>query len=208
MSHRPENKIPTNILKLTKAVKLESEDRTQQVIFYDAGIGTEGAIQKVVGGGFGEGIDINIMELYTFLCLNYDDGDEVYLFGFSRGSYTVRSLAGLIRKCGLVRRSHIDFVKEAYDLYRADQQPESEEATAFKEEHGNTIPITLLACFDTVGSLGLPPNIKTFGPLDRYSPEKYKFHDTTLTKNILNAIHIMSIDEDRESKLDCSSARP
>lgn len=148
--------IGTNILKLTKAIKLESADSTQQILLYDAGIGTAGPIDRQLGGGLGQGIDVNIKELYTFLSLNYDEGDEVYFFGFSRGAYTVRSLAGMIHESGLVRRQDIDFVHEAYELYRSDEDPESAKSCAFREEHGQRIPITLLACFDTVGSLGLP----------------------------------------------------
>lgn len=177
------------------AIQQEDEDGVQQVIFYDSGVGTQGAVDKVMGGGFGDGIDVNIRELYTFLALNYDEGDEVYLFGFSRGSYTVRSLCGLIYESGLVRRNHLQFVKEAYDLYRENEDVESERAVAFREEHGERIPIKLLVCFDTVGSLGLPfdgPSV--FGVFD---PEKYQFHSTTLNPLIENAIHMLSIDEDR-----------
>lgn len=176
----------------------EDADQVQQVIFYDSGVGTSGAIDKVMGGGLGEGIDINIKELYTFLALNYDDGDEVYLFGFSRGSYTVRSLAGFIYEAGLVRRDHIQYVKEAYELYRDNVDVESDDAVAFRQAHGDRVPIKLLACFDTVGSLGLPFDTPSF--LNKFSKERYQFHDTTLNPLIENAIHMLSIDEDRSGK--------
>lgn len=180
------------------AIEREDENGVQQVIFYDSGVGTEGAVDKVMGGGLGEGIDINIKELYTFLALNYDDGDEIYLFGFSRGSYTVRSLAGLIYESGLVRRHHIQWVHEAYELYRINEDVESEEAVAFRSAHGERVPIKLLACFDTVGSLGLPFEGPNF--LDRFQRERYQFHSTTLNPLIENAIHMLSIDEDRQGK--------
>lgn len=193
-----ENKIPTNILKLTMAIEREDENGVQQVIFYDSGVGTQGAIDKVMGGGLGEGIDINIKELYTFLALNYDDGDEIYLFGFSRGSYTVRSLAGFMFEAGLVRRNHIRHVHDAYELYRDNEDVESERAVSFRAEHGERVPIKLLACFDTVGSLGLPFEGPSF--MDRFSKERYQFHDTKLNPMIENAIHMLSIDEDRSGK--------
>lgn len=176
------------------AIEQESEDGIQQVVYYDSGVGTQGAVDKVMGGGFGEGIDINIKELYTFLALNYDEGDEVYLFGFSRGSYTVRSLAGLIYESGLVRRDQLQYVAEAYELYRKNVCVDSEEAVSFREAHGDRVPITLLACFDTVGSLGLPFN---FGPFGRINKERYQFHSTKLNPTIKNAIHVLSVDEDR-----------
>lgn len=195
MCHSLENKVPTNILKLTLAIEREDEDGVQQVIFYDSGVGTQGAVDKVLGGGLGEGIDINVKELYTFLALNYDDGDEVYLFGFSRGSYTVRSLAGLIYESGLCRRDHIQFVHEAYELYRNNEDVESEEAVAFRQEHGERIPIKLIACFDTVGSLGLPFEGPSF--MGKFQKKRYQFHSTKLNPLVENAIHMLSIDEDR-----------
>lgn len=177
------------------AIDQEDKDGMQQVVYYDSGVGTQGAVDKVMGGGLGEGIDVNIKELYTFMALNYDEGDEVYLFGFSRGSYTVRSLCGLIYESGLVRRDQLQFVAEAYELYRENEDIESERAVSFREEHGDRIPITLLACFDTVGSLGLPFEGPQF--MHRFSKERYQFHSTKLNPLIENAIHMLSIDEDR-----------
>eukprot|EP00177_Eucheuma_denticulatum_P006594 GFKZ01012001.1.p1 GENE.GFKZ01012001.1~~GFKZ01012001.1.p1 ORF type:complete len:359 (-),score=59.19 GFKZ01012001.1:260-1336(-) len=193
----PENVVPTNILKLTMAIDQEDANGMQQVVYYDSGVGTQGAVDKIMGGGFGAGIDINIRELYTFLALNYDEGDEVYLFGFSRGSYTVRSLAGMIYEAGLVRRDQLQFVREAYELYRTNKEVHSERATKFREEHGDRIPITLLACFDTVGSLGLPFEPPKFGFLRKFDEERYRFHSTVVNPLIENAIHLLSIDEDR-----------
>jgi uncharacterized protein (DUF2235 family) len=108
-----ETEIPTNVRYLTMAIEHEDAEGVQQVLMYDAGIGTANAIDRQLGGALGEGIDINVIELYTFLALNYQAGDEVYMFGFSRGAYTVRSLAGLIHESGLVRRDKLDHVKEA-----------------------------------------------------------------------------------------------
>jgi uncharacterized protein (DUF2235 family) len=144
-----ETKVPTNVRYMTMAIDHEDDEGMQQVLMYDAGIGTANAIDRQLGGALGEGIDINILELYTFLALNYQTGDEVYMFGFSRGAYTVRSLAGLIHEAGLVRRDKLDRVKEAYDLYRSDEDPESEVSASFRAENGERIPIKLLACWDT-----------------------------------------------------------
>lgn len=84
-------------------------------MFYDEGIGTEG--YKLLGEATGLGIDRNIQDAYRFLCLNYIPGDEIYLFGFSRGAYTVRSLAGMIYCSGLLDRPHITRASAAYELY-------------------------------------------------------------------------------------------
>lgn len=194
---RLENKEPTNILKLTKAIKREDDEGVQQVIFYDSGVGTQGTVDKYVGGAFGVGIEQNIKELYTFLALNYDDGDEVYLFGFSRGSYTVRSLVGLIYESGLCRREEIHAVNGAYELYRKNEDVESEDAQDFRKLHGDRIPIKLLVCFDTVASLGVPLGKKFFG---NFNKNHFGFHTTTLNDSVENAIHMLSIDEDRSGK--------
>lgn len=165
----------------------------QQILYYDPGIGTQGAVDKVVGGSFGEGIDVNIKELYTFLACNYDDGDEVYLFGFSRGSYTIRSLSGMIHEVGLLHRDKIQYVTEAYELYRDNEDVESERAVSFRAAHGDRIPIKLIACFDTVGSLGLPFDGPGF--MNRINRERYGFHTTRLSPEVEHAIHMLAIDE-------------
>ncbi len=84
---------PTNVVKMAQIIKPTAHDGTPQLIYYQAGLGTEhGALDKFTGGVFGLGIDTAIQDAYRFVCLNYEKGDEIYLFGFSRGAYTVRSL--------------------------------------------------------------------------------------------------------------------
>jgi uncharacterized protein (DUF2235 family) len=157
-------------------------------VYYGAGLGSSENENKNSAGLFGCGIDKHIKDLYTFLLTNYDEGDEVYMFGFSRGAYTVRSLAGFIRHSGLGRRDQLAYVEEAYEAYRSRTLPTLSEMKDFRR-----IPITLLACFDTVGALGFPGKLSI---LDR---DRYQFHNTTLSEYIQNAVHIMSIDERRES---------
>uniref|UniRef100_A0A7S1XHT8 T6SS Phospholipase effector Tle1-like catalytic domain-containing protein n=1 Tax=Compsopogon caeruleus TaxID=31354 RepID=A0A7S1XHT8_9RHOD len=161
-----------------------------------AGVGTgESEYDRIAGGGLGIGIDQNIQQLYSFLSWNYNEGDEIYMFGFSRGAYTVRSLAGLMNHSGLTPRSELQWVKEAYDLYREKVPIDSDEARAFREAHGVRVPIKLLACFDTVGALGLPFDDAASKRIN----ERYEFHDTNLSKLIENAIHMLSIDEERKA---------
>lgn len=189
-----ESDTPTNILRLTKAISCEDEQGVQQVLLYDAGVGTTpGIVDVITGGLMGVGLDANIVQLYTFLCLNYEEGDEIYLFGFSRGAYTVRSLAGMIRKSGLVRRENIDFVREAYELYRYGGDCET-----FRELHGSRVPIKALVCFDTVGALGMPQTILGIS-IPRLFKSAFEFHDTNLNEDIENGIHILSIDENRNA---------
>ena len=90
----------TNVWLTYQLVKPHASDGTPQLAYYHPGVGTGGFIDRVIGGATGYGLDRNIQQCYRFLVDHYHPGDYVYLFGFSRGAYTVRSLAGLIRNCG------------------------------------------------------------------------------------------------------------
>jgi len=187
---------PSNVVKLAQSVKPIASDGVPQVIFYDPGIGTDS--QKVLGGATGLGIDRNIEDCYRFLSLNYVDGDEIYLFGFSRGAYTVRSLAGMIYCSGLLDRPHVAKTHEAYELYRdRGVKPRDQKAVEYREAYGARVPITLIGCFDTVGALGIP-GMPAFKKLNDQLNKRYRFHDTTLNKKVQNALHAVAIDEIRE----------
>ena len=195
-----DTKCPTNVVRLAQAVKRTASDGVPQIVFYDEGIGVDS--NKIVGGVTGLGIDKNIQDAYRFLSFNYDRGDEIYLFGFSRGAYTVRSLAGMIYCSGLLSRRYITKASEAYELYRnRDIKPKDPIAANYRKDYGKDngkrVPITLLGCFDTVGALGIPllPAFKKYKELLK---KRYKFHDTTLNKSIQNALHAVAIDEIRE----------
>ncbi len=129
---------PTNVVKIAQAIKPSSNDGTAQIVFYDEGVGSGNEAEKlfakgdrILGGAFGIGIDNNIEDAYRFLCLNYEPGDEIYLFGFSRGAYTVRSLAGLIRcSGGLLLRKDIREAPTAYEIYR-------DRSLTLKEKNGS-----------------------------------------------------------------------
>ncbi|MBR8840262.1 MAG: DUF2235 domain-containing protein [Stigonema ocellatum SAG 48.90 = DSM 106950] len=188
---------PSNVVKLAQSVKRIADDKIPQIVFYDQGIGTE--TQKLLGGATGAGIDINIQDAYRFLSFNYVPGDEIYLFGFSRGAYTVRSTAGMIYCSGLLDRSQITRAPEAYELYRnRNIKPKDREAVEYRKTYGERVPITFIGCFDTVGALGIP-RLAFFKKFQDTLNQRYRFHDTTLNKCIQNALHAIAIDEIRES---------
>ena len=194
---------PTNVVKIATAIKTLAKDKTPQIVFYNEGIGTKGKIDKLVGGVFGKGIDQDIQNAYRFLSLNYKKGDEIYLYGYSRGAYTVRSLAGLIYCSGLPNRKNIHKIDDAYDIYRQRTKegeisiPQTKEAINFRKENGGHVPITFLGCWDTVGSLGIP-NLTSWLPINEWTNKKYKFHDTSLSPIIQYARHAAAIDEPRK----------
>ena len=117
----------TNVLKVVRGIAPVDRHDIPQVVYYDAGVGTQGFLDRYVGGGFGRGISENIQQAYRFIANNYHEGDELFLFGFSRGAYTVRSLAGFIGSVGLLAKAHLRRVPEAYALYRTppDKRPGS-----------------------------------------------------------------------------------
>ena len=106
---------PTNVVKMTQAIEIDPAN----LVFYGEGIGTGNWIDRLAGGLFGLGIDKNIQDAYRFLCLNYAPGDRIFLFGFSRGAYTVRSLVGLIRSVGMLPRQGVRKIPQAYQIYQA-----------------------------------------------------------------------------------------
>lgn len=209
-----DNDVPTNVLKIAQSIKPITEDNIPQVLYYDQGIGTisksQGgieslfkklgdSIQTVGGGAFGWWIDEKIEEAYLFLCLNYIPGDEIYLFGFSRGAYTIRSLVGLINCCGLLRRPDISETGEAYEIYRiSDAVKRQKAAREFRQRHEDQkVAIKFLGCWDTVGALGIPDLIPLF-PFDNLVNEKYRFHNSKLSSIIEHARHAIAIDEKRK----------
>jgi uncharacterized protein (DUF2235 family) len=188
---------PTNVVKIAIAANQRDKDGNFQVVYYDEGVGTE-LHNKFLGGMFGVGLDLNIIQAYRFLCLNYYEGDEIFLIGFSRGAYTVRSLAGFIYKCGLLKREHLRLTPEAFDLYRdrdAKTHPEKELARNFRAAHSQEVTITALCCWDAVGSLGIPDKIPV---LSKFINKNYKFHDVKLSRIIKNAFHAVALDEHRK----------
>lgn len=182
--------VGTNVVRLHH-LAVNDPARGQRT-FYDPGVGTN-AWQRLQGGLFGVGISQNIKDGYSFLVEHWgaDDNEtahEVYLFGFSRGAYTVRSLGGLLGRIGLVRT--LKDVDEAYDLYR---EGTPEQRAAFQSAKVLTKPrIRMIGVWDTVGALGIPLNW-----LNQLNPYPHRFHDTTLGRRVEAAYHAVAVDERR-----------
>jgi uncharacterized protein (DUF2235 family) len=182
----------TNVCKLREAV----EESDRQLVHYEPGVGTK-RWERIRGGAFGVGLSRNVRHCYEFLVDRYEPGDELFFFGFSRGAFTARSLAGLVRNSGILTHSHRDKVKDAYKLYRSrkpDDRPSEDAALDFRARHSYPdADIAFIGVWDTVGALGIP--------IDGFRPpllsKRWTFHDTTLSGKVLNAYHAISIDERR-----------
>ncbi|HXG52488.1 MAG TPA: DUF2235 domain-containing protein [candidate division Zixibacteria bacterium] len=189
-----DRQVETNVRRFFESVQERDARGVRQVKWYDQGVGTEW-YDRFVGGAFGVGLELNIIEGYRYLATAYEEGDEVYVLGFSRGAYTARSLVGMIRNCGLIRPEHLGFqVGVAYGIYRTrDDGPDSVAARLFRSMFSRPIAIKFLGVWDTVGALGIPLDI-----LREFNMEFYEFHDTKLSAIVENACQAIAIDEHRK----------
>lgn len=190
----PDNDKPTNVGRIAElaAAKADGEtDVPERVVYYVRGVGGRYKLDKLIGGGLGSGLHVNIRDAYAFIAQNYLPGDEIYLFGFSRGATTVRCVAGMIAKAGLLKPDAIHKLNDAYKIYRDDQRrtrgakplPLLEGfVTEFKP------PIQFLGVFDTVGALGVP--IRVF---DR----SVKFRNQKLCDIVVRARQALALNERR-----------
>jgi uncharacterized protein (DUF2235 family) len=183
----------TNVYKLYKALPTTAT----QCPRYDDGVGAgDSFLQHLFAGAFGTGLFDKVKEGYTKIAHDYSDGDQIFLFGFSRGAYTARSVAGMLAACGLPTNLTDDAIKDSFDTYR--MQPGSPERAAAKANltanYGNRpVKIAMIGVWDTVGALGVP---SVFGGVD---PVKYGFLDTRLSASVGAAYQAISIDERRKA---------
>jgi uncharacterized protein (DUF2235 family) len=187
---------PTNVVKVFFGVADQDSHGMAQVPHYVEGVGTR-RFEHIRGGAFGFGLSRNVLEGYRFLVDEYEPGDELFLFGFSRGAYTARSTAGLVRNCGILKREHLDRLDDAYRLYRdpkRDTEPGGIAAELFRKDYSHPdTEIRFVGVWDTVGSLGIPVDGLRLPFLTR----RWSFHDTRLSRTVKSAYQALAIDERR-----------
>ena len=187
----------TNVSRLAWAIEPVDQRAGQnisQIVYYQSGVGSGGdLIAKAVGGGVGAGLSRNVRDAYSFLSNNYCDGDEIFLFGFSRGAYTARSIGGLIGYAGLLHKRDMDRFANLWEGYRLRTKTDHPSVLDdFKDRH-SPVRVKCIGVWDTVGALGVPGNI------DRVFASFYEFHDTDLGAHVENAFHALALDETRDS---------
>lgn len=197
----------TNIWRLRSLIKPTGDDGREQHAYYSTGLGTKFG-EKIRGGMFGWGIDTAITSAYEWLIDNYEDHDEIFIFGFSRGAYTARSLSGFISKCGLLFRGAPLGVNQLFKRYRAQhgrtirelKSAQNAPEASFSDEEGwllqysRAVPIKFIGVFDTVGALGVP-----FPLLRAITGSGYQFLNTGLRINNDYAFHALAVDEHRKA---------
>jgi uncharacterized protein (DUF2235 family) len=188
-----DQRVETNVCRFYESVRDRDKNGIQQVKWYDEGVGTKW-YDRYIGGAIGAGLEINIIQGYDYLANHYEDGDEVYVLGFSRGAYTARSLVGMIRNCGLIYPKHLALrVAMAYGIYRTrDDGADSMTAKLFRQAFSRAIKIKFMGVWDTAGALGIPLDV-----LSDAKMKFYEFHDTKLCSLVENACQAIAIDEHR-----------
>lgn len=197
----------SNVVKLFRVLE---RDPHRQVAYYDPGVGTLGdptlktpvgkKISKALGLAFGSGLLTNVEEAYSYLMEHYADGDQIFLFGFSRGSYTARVLAGFIHHCGLLEQGCQNLIPYALKLYTKANRKQLTDtdwktAATFRKTYGRAItradgkkssrcPVAFLGLWDSVSTFGW-----VFDPI--FLPH------TSNNKGVQTVRHALAIDERR-----------
>lgn len=181
--------VPSNVTRLCRAVNSVGTDdegsQWQQIVWYDSGIGTtSGTLGKQIEGAIGQGMEGNVIEAYNFCVLNYNPGDQIMCFGFSRGAFTARAIAGLISDIGICRKQDLNQFPNLWRVYKktkpgqrfycsdvwfewmngkADENQgakgdyfvfEKRPASDWAQEGSRNVEV--VGVFDTVGAIGMP----------------------------------------------------
>ena len=186
--NKPGDGNDSNVLQLYRIAQKRTSD---QVAFYDRGVGT-GSL-RLTGLVFARGLSKNILDCYRFIVDEYEENARIFLFGFSRGAFTVRSLGGMISKCGILKRKHKDQIKDAFQLYKggADEKTTNEFINKYSTQKND---IHFIGVWDTVGAVGAPGWFKR-----KVIPWHHSFHNTRLGDNVSYAYQALSIDDRRKN---------
>lgn len=187
----------TNVWRLKSLCKVSPE----QKVYYSAGVGTQKG-EKFTGGAFGIGINEEVIAAYEWLIENYEDGDRIFIFGFSRGAFTARSLAGFISKCGLLKAGSPVSLNQLYERYRKGSatsiltlqhtDTHLSQEDRWLKKYSRSIPVWFQGVWDTVGALGMPIPL-----IPHVSRSDFNFLETDLHINDARAYHALAIDEHR-----------
>lgn len=212
----------TNVVKLANLVTVSSGG-IDQVSYYNSGVGSGGPIDRYLGGLFGAGLKSNVKRGLTFLALNYEAGDEIYIFGFSRGAYTARALAGVIGTAGIPldisnMETHWNIYQQMAKLrpsYRLPKDSPKRKAaddainllrkelvkysrnTNDDETELVDVPLACVGVWDTVGAYGIPSGFGLSGLARSFTYWTRGFRDTHFGSAVELGLHAVAIDERR-----------
>jgi uncharacterized protein (DUF2235 family) len=211
---------PTNVVITAQSITPLTRDGTTQIIHYDQGVGT-GKSDHWTGGMLGEGLIDKIVGAYTFLVFNYTPGDELFIFGFSRGAFTARAFVGFVRNLGIIQRRHAARISDAVELYKkheAGQSHNKPELLDFRWKYspeicidtdeddwrakncsgyatGDSLVVRIkyLGVWDTVAAMGVPSDVL----FAKWADRNEQYFDSDLSPLVVSGRHAVSIDETR-----------
>jgi len=224
--NRPDAENPTNVVRLSRSILPEDKDGNVQQVIYSPGVGIGRGnnwlarkMDRVLGGALGWGLTDIIQEAYRNLVFAYEPDDEIYIFGFSRGAFAARSLAGFIRSSGIAPRSHLKELPAAWRRYvDSERRPHPDDPKSFEfrrefapktatsekeliwrqkagDKDVTQLRLAYVGVWDTVKALGLP----NLGDITRMFNAQYRFHDAELSSSVRSARHAIAIDELRKT---------
>lgn len=189
----------TNVWRLRCLCADQGNDGIVQRRYYDVGL------NGIRGGAWGDGLSNNVIEAYNWLVDTYEDGDEIFIFGYSRGAFTARTLAGFVAMCGLLKPGGALGVNQLYDRYRrkdaqdrtivalaGDTQGKLSVEEQWILKYSRPVSIHMVGVWDTVGAVGIP-----IGKVSGISTSTLGFMHTGLRKQIKHGFHAVAIDEHR-----------
>ncbi|KAK9312727.1 hypothetical protein V1522DRAFT_399062 [Lipomyces starkeyi] len=199
---------PSDVARLSRAIKTNDDrDKTSpaipQIVYYHPGLGTEigpfKSLRNLFAGVFGWGIVEHIKDVYSFISYNFEIGDELFFFGFSRGAYLVRAVSGFIADFGILKKPGMSEFVDVFKLYTErpfNENTELQETQSSLIEHNTLIApglvtVKVIGCFDTVGALGIPRVVP-------FQSHRYEFLNLSLSSNVEHAFHALSLDENRK----------
>ncbi len=196
----PNGTASTNVVKLNNIL---INDKKSQLVFYDDGIGADAyGLSKFIDGATGLGINDKIIQGYQFIMQNFTSEDKIYLFGFSRGAYTVRYIADFIAHMGLLKltnnESSIEQFNRINDYFNHYKQIRNTDIIEVDLSIANNCYIQMIGVWDTVGELGIPVDV-----LKNFNSKQYAFSDTILHNNVLFGYQALAIDEKRSDFIPC-----
>lgn len=213
---------PTNVVITAQSLTPVTRSSVVQIIHYDSGVGT-GHDDHWTGGLFGEGLIDKIVGAYTFLTFNYEPGDELYVFGFSRGAFTARAFVGFVRNLGIIQRKHAARIADAVELYKQHKAGDGHNTPAlldfrwkyspeicvdveedawrarncagYKTGSALIVRIIYLGVWDTVAAVGVPTDLF----FAKWANKGEQYFDSDLSSMVVSGRHAVSINEQRKT---------
>lgn len=189
----------TNVEKIYKAISSTDSSGRKQLKLYERGTSRKvNFLSRFFNFIFLDDIEQTIRNIYSFIILNYEPGDDLYFFGFSKGAFIARTIIALIRNCGILKTNNQQLINDALELYFDRSRgagPEGKKAISFRNVNSHAMPVIKFAgIWETVGALGIPSS-----PFSITRSGKYKFHDLFLTNLVKFACQALAIDETRSA---------